>query len=393
MTERPPLRLLGLASSEPEFRDPRTGVGGVVHYLFAALAARATLAGVLHPEPALPARLWAAASALRHPRQHWRVAYPLHERLFVAKSRRSRAEIARRAGQVDVLLQYLLHFAPTDVPPSPVPYCLYADWTTALTARHYPQWTIVAVGGGFERRQRPLLAGAACVFTFTDLVRASLVEDYGLPPERVVRVGAGINLDRLPDDAPSSAGRGSREAVLLTVANAFELKGIDVLLRALPLVRRRHPGCRVVLAGEAARSVRRPPPGVELRPQVGKAELERLYRAADLFVLPTRAEPFGIAFAEAMAFSLPCVGTSTGGVPEVIADGETGCLVPPGDHVALAEVVVDLLSDPARLSAMGRSARARAEREFTWDRVAERMLPHLQRAAEGGGRPARAPMD
>jgi glycosyltransferase involved in cell wall biosynthesis len=105
--------------------------------------------------------------------------------------------------------------------------------------------------------------------------------------------------------------------------------------------------------------------------------LADLFAQATLFVLPTLREPYGIAFLDAMACELPCIGTNVEAVPEIIEEGVTGLLVPPGDDIALTGAVAALLRDPARARAMGERGRRRVARQFLWSHVAgriERML-------------------
>jgi glycosyltransferase involved in cell wall biosynthesis len=78
---------------------------------------------------------------------------------------------------------------------------------------------------------------------------------------------------------------------------------------------------------------------------------------------------------------LPCIGTDTGGVPEVIGDGETGYLVPVEDHAALAQKIIDLLERPGLRQVMGEAGRRKVEERFTWQRVVDRMMPYLKNAA------------
>lgn len=115
------------------------------------------------------------------------------------------------------------------------------------------------------------------------------------------------------------------------------------------------------------------------------AELPGYYAIADVFAIPsTDHETFCISACEAMACERPAVGTTVGGIPEVIRDGETGYLVPPGDPSALAARLAALLSDPSLRARMGRAGRAWTVDMFTWDRVIERMLACYE-AARGGG--------
>jgi glycosyltransferase involved in cell wall biosynthesis len=379
------VRVLGLASSEAEYRSRLTGVGGATAYLFDEIARRTALAGLFHPEPDLGSRLWSrAASSWSSSADTRRRSYKRHPRLFQAKSRRCRAEIDRRRDALDVVLQWEFFFAPTERFPSTVPYCVYNDWTTALTARQYPHWVLPRIRAGVDRLQGELLREAAYVFTFTELARRSVIEDYGVSPDRAVTVWAGANLPALPE--PPVREHDPAEPLVLLVGNDYERKGVDVLERAMPIVRRRFPACRAVAVGGAGRGPGDPDTGVQLLPNAGKEELDRLYRQATVFALPSRAEAFGHAYVEAMAYRLPCIGTDTGGVPEVVADGRTGYIVAVGDHLALADRIIRLLEQPALREAMGEAGRREVEERFTWQRVVDRMLPCLEDAAARGAR-------
>jgi starch synthase len=107
---------------------------------------------------------------------------------------------------------------------------------------------------------------------------------------------------------------------------------------------------------------------------VPREHLVELYSHAALFVCPSVYEPFGLINLEAMACGAAVVASRVGGIPEVVADGETGVLVPPGDVPALAAALRSLLEAPERRRALGQAGRRRVEALFSWDRVAERTL-------------------
>lgn len=107
--------------------------------------------------------------------------------------------------------------------------------------------------------------------------------------------------------------------------------------------------------------------------RIPRERMPGLYQAADVVVLPSRQEAFATALLEGMASGRPCVGSAVGGIPEIIEDGHTGFLVPPGDSRALAGKIDALAGDPAAASAMGRAGRQRAEEHFSWPGVARRI--------------------
>jgi len=107
-------------------------------------------------------------------------------------------------------------------------------------------------------------------------------------------------------------------------------------------------------------------------PVLPEVEVPRYYAAADVFVMPSRYELFGIVMLEAMASGVPVVATKFGGPPEVITDGGTGLLVDPTDIAELADAIVELLENPESRRRMGVAARERAEQKYSWAHLADR---------------------
>jgi glycosyltransferase involved in cell wall biosynthesis len=159
-----------------------------------------------------------------------------------------------------------------------------------------------------------------------------------------------------------------------------------VLLEALAILRRRVPRARLLVAG--APPPETVPPGAIFLGPVPLAELPALLAQATVFALPTLEEPFGLAFLDAMACGLPCVGTRVEAVPEIVREGETGLLVPPGDAPALAAALERLLGDHTLARAMGARGRARVFAGGLWCHAAARLEQALGRAAGSRGRAA-----
>ena len=171
-------------------------------------------------------------------------------------------------------------------------------------------------------------------------------------------------------------------AVLLgTVANLFPRKGYEVMLRALPAIARAIPMVHYVIVGsddhDYAERLKKLAHEVKIADRVHivgfQDPVQPILASLDLYVHPALMEGFGIAVVEAMAMGKAVVATTTGGLPEVVAQGETGLLVPPGDAESLAETVVSLLQDRARREQMGRCGRARAQERFSLDASVKHM--------------------
>jgi glycosyltransferase involved in cell wall biosynthesis len=145
---------------------------------------------------------------------------------------------------------------------------------------------------------------------------------------------------------------------------------------------------RLTLVTDFPLDADRLPPGVEARRGVRSYTPEwfAAWRDADLFVMPTRGEAFGMVFQEAAAAGLPAVGTALNAIPEIVADGETGVLVPPGDVRALADAMEKLIASPERRREMGMAARRRIAEVASVERYAERLTGLLRSVAAGGAR-------
>jgi glycosyltransferase involved in cell wall biosynthesis len=186
----------------------------------------------------------------------------------------------------------------------------------------------------------------------------------------------------------------ARRDGVLFVGRFTPHKGLDRLIEALP------DGASLTCVGTFGHDPRPPESGyadrlrrraaalngrVSFMEAVADGDLPPLYRRARVFVLPSVhetcyggriavSELLGLSVLEAMASGTPVICSRLGGVPEIVADGETGYLVQPGDVAALRERLDELLGDPARAERMGRAARESVVAQFTWEACAERCL-------------------
>ena len=177
-----------------------------------------------------------------------------------------------------------------------------------------------------------------------------------------------------------------RPIVLFAARNAADspFKDFATLVAALPQVSAKleAPPLFVALGAEKDADV---VADSEVRAVPFETDARRLaawYRAADVYVHPTRAESFGLTVAEAMACGTPVVASRVGGIPEVIAEGESGLLVDVGDASQLAASIVSLLQDAARRDALGRAAAQRIQGHFTIERQADAYLEFYAELAD-----------
>lgn len=185
---------------------------------------------------------------------------------------------------------------------------------------------------------------------------------------------------------PPAAEKGAVPATaqrILFVGRFHPVKGLSVLLRAMPALLRRHPKARLVVAGggnaEEESRIAAEIEGlgiaeqVELRGRVARELLPSLYTECDIVALPSFMEGTSLTLLEAMACARPIVATAVGGTPAVISDGENGLLTPAGDPEAFAAALDRLLSDPVLARSLGSAARTNAETRYAWPVIAGRV--------------------
>jgi glycosyltransferase involved in cell wall biosynthesis len=220
-----------------------------------------------------------------------------------------------------------------------------------------------------ERRDRVVAVGQA--------VRQAVVQNEGIPAERVAVIYNGIDLTPYRNGVPDrdavrqDLGLGNRDLVLVQVARLDYLKDHPTAVRTLEQVVRRRPDARLLLVGEGPERgkiedeirQRRLEANVRLLGQRG--DVARLLRAADVFLLTSISEGIPLTVIEAMAAGLPVVCTNVGGMTEVVEEGQTGLLAPSGDAAALAECVLRLAGDAGLCRQLGQRGRERASGVFS----------------------------
>lgn len=260
----------------------------------------------------------------------------------------------------------------------------------------------------FQVRRRLLrhtLRHASVVVCISRNTRRLVAELYDIPPGNLEVIYPSVDvaeLSAIPDASAVAAFRKTltgREHVLLTVGRLAEAhKGFDTAIEALPAILREVPDTTLLIAGPGSQERL-----TELAHRLGvqdhvrflglveRTHLLMLYAACDVFLLPGRevdgsAEGFGIVFLEAAFAGKPVIGGRQGGVPEAVADGETGLLVDGASVAEVAEAAVRLLRDPICAQRLGASGRRRVMEQFdgraqreSFARIVDRVLQRTGR--------------
>ena len=291
-------------------------------------------------------------------------------------------------------------------------------WLSAAVARRIaPKWRVPTVqmfhtlglvkrevmaedtDGELEERvpiEREAVRESDALVAASEIEASELMQLYDADPERICVLPCGVDTEAFHPlrqvDAREALGRDQCERLVLFVGRIEQIKGIDVLLQAMGELFRRRPDlrheiCLVVVGGaldpaddapetekltELRRLVHehRMEDNVDFIGSVDQSRLALWYDAADVCAVPSLTESFGLVALEAMASGTPVVATRVGGLQTVVEHGESGLLVPAGDHKALALAIEQVLTDHRLRMHLAHGARSRAER-FTWARVGD----------------------
>lgn len=219
---------------------------------------------------------------------------------------------------------------------------------------------------------------AAGLVSWCQWAKDSLVNDYGVPPEKITVIPPGVDLSLWPRRPHHSARSSTRPVKLLFVGGDFQRKGGEVLLECFQ--RSFQERCELHLVTQQPVT-----PGPNLYVYTGvkpKSDtLTRLFAEADIFVFPTLADCAPVAVTEALAASLPVISTWVGAIPESVQDGKTGLLVDAGNGEQLQQAIEWMLDHPEQREDMGRLGRRLVEADYDAEKNCQRLLGVLKAAS------------
>ncbi|MBN2848988.1 MAG: glycosyltransferase [Coriobacteriia bacterium] len=297
-----------------------------------------------------------------------------------------RVRAAARAGGFDVVVGHYLYptasFALEAARIAGVPLVLVSHGTDARSVMRDDR---------FGRRGREALSHADLVVAVSAALRQTLRDEVGVPervPIEVVNMGFDAGRFRPDPDARHVLGVPAGERVVLFAGNLEPVKGLDVLLDAFERVIAEGGADRLVIVGDGPlRGVMEERVAasstlgecVRFAGQLPQPDLARWMAAADVFVLPSRAEGLGLVLLEAMACGTPCVATRVGGVPEIL-DEDCGALVAPDDPAALAAAIASVMARGKE--PYSEACRARASHHTSTVKARE-FLAHVREVVAG----------
>jgi glycosyltransferase involved in cell wall biosynthesis len=244
-----------------------------------------------------------------------------------------------------------------------LPHYVYTDHTH-LANLEYPQFDRKKLHSpAWIQLEESIYANARRIFTRSTNITRSLARDYGCPPEKTMCVYVGVNV-RGSDYTTKAVSKEGQN--ILFVGIDWERKGGPELVEAFKQVLEFYPHARLTIIGCNPEINL---PNCLVLGRLPVEEVQRYYASASIFCLPTKLEPFGVVFVEAMANGLPIVATDIGAIPDFVQDGENGYLVAPGQVDELAEALIDLLGNPEKRRLFGMRSLALAMDRYNWKSV------------------------
>ncbi len=279
-----------------------------------------------------------------------------------------------------------------------VPHVTSFHTLAEVKRRARPGESDLPARAGSEAR---IAADADRIVVWTEHERDAVTQYYGADASRIEIIPPGVDTGLFRRYRQSSArsmlGLGD-EKIVLYVGRLERLKGVDILLEAMAALDREHDVRLLIVGGDADSPELARLQGLanalgvaSFTSFLGSEPRDRMpiyYNAADLCVLPSYYESFGLAALEAAACSTPVVASKVGGLPSVVKDGETGYLIPSRSPGLFADRIDLLLANDGRRRMMGTAARAHAE-TLTWDAAVDRLLAMFSNVTSASHTPSR----
>jgi len=295
-----------------------------------------------------------------------------NSRIFIDKSKRLEAKIRKLEDKPDLLIHIFSMCSPF-WDKFDTPFVMYLDYTMALAVRNWSPWA--PFRNDKEREawidcERQTYKRAYHLFTMNTLAKSSLIEDYGIAPEKITVVGSAGNF-KMPYEGEKTFG----SQQILFNGSDFERKGGNLVLAAFKRVKQVFPKAKLVIIGKKLRIQEE---GIANPGSISRSsEIRDLLLETDLVVAPSYCDPFPAFLLEAMNYGVPCLVANNDGMPEIVDHEINGLVIHQMEPDILAEQIIQILGDPSRLESMSKEARKKVGNNFKWDKIASQILKTL----------------
>ncbi|RUR76294.1 glycosyltransferase family 4 protein [Chlorogloeopsis fritschii PCC 9212] len=250
-----------------------------------------------------------------------------------------------------------------------IPYVMYLDYTMALAHKKWLPWAPFHDNQEYTawvECEMTAYQRARHIFTLGNIVKTSLIEDYGIKPEKITVVGSSSRSQKLYEGEKTF---GTKQ--ILFNGSDFERKGGDVVLAAFKQVKKVLPEAKLVIIGKK----------LDLHEDgvfnpgyiLSSSEKQNLFLESDLVVAPAYCEPYGLFLVEAFNYGVPCIIANNDGMPDIVDNGVNGVVIAQPNSDILAEKIIHLLSDIPVLKTMSKNARSKVKTQLNWNVIGEKV--------------------
>lgn len=273
--------------------------------------------------------------------------------------------------------------------PDDRPLIYVSDTTFRLITDYYPRYSNLTSKARCDgnRLEQAAIGQADLLLYSSEWAARSAIEDYGADPGKTHVLPFGANLEPPPHAEELDLERKSSVCRLLFIGIGWVQKGAQTAVDALNALHAAGVDATLTICGCTPPSPLANPrvtciPFLDKSDPLQRARLNELYREADFFILPTRAECYGVVFCEAAAHGVPSIAPATGGVPSAVREGESGHLLPiDATGTDYAELIAAIYRDSARHRALRQSSRAAFEHHLNWDSWGSRAAALIRETA------------
>ena len=249
---------------------------------------------------------------------------------------------------------------------STIPYGMYLDYTMALADRNYRPWAPFKTRKELELWldcERKAYRDAKYLFTMSNVVKSSLIQDYDIEAEKITVVGSSGNCQESDRDRKTF---GSKQ--ILFNGSDFQRKGGELVLETFQKVRKILPDAKLVIIGKKLGINEE---GVEDKGIItSPSVLRNLFLNSDLVLAPGICDPFPTFLLEAMNYGVPCVVSANDGMPEIVTHSKDGFVISQRNSHLFADTIVNLLCNNQTLEYMSANAKSKIKTRFNWDTIA-----------------------
>ncbi|WP_026072232.1 glycosyltransferase family 4 protein [Nodosilinea nodulosa] len=262
---------------------------------------------------------------------------------------------------------------------SDFPFSMYLDYTMALAHRTWSPWAPFSKKEDLQAWQeceKIAYRKASCIFTFSQLVKQSLIEEYGISPHKIFPIGASGQFLN-----PYKGHKKFGSHKILFNGSDFERKGGDLVVPAFQKIKASVPEAELIIVGHELSLDKINQNGIHNMGMVSDPlAMQRIFLEADILLAPALCEPYGQILVEAMNYGLPTIISNVGGMPEIVDHDINGLILSEHSSECLAENVIALIQNQERLNYFSEQGRLKVREKLNWYSISSNICEQIEEA-------------